>query len=179
MCVFPSCQCAEGAYLSFSNSNLSSFSLLQNGYTPLHQAAQQGHTHIINLLLHHGASPNEVTAVSQHKPLLINDIMLFQNKFIYLFAYLFVSEWKQRSLHRQKARLHLCSRHTQTGHRGNADHTGMFVSGNIFIMRFLDIHQITTCHCSDLIRSCFCSTGCDREAQDECSRDHERSVGHV
>uniref|UniRef100_A0A8C3AZ10 Ankyrin 3 n=1 Tax=Cyclopterus lumpus TaxID=8103 RepID=A0A8C3AZ10_CYCLU len=33
----------------------------QNGYTPLHQAAQQGHTHIINLLLHHGASPNELT----------------------------------------------------------------------------------------------------------------------
>lgn len=36
----------------------------QNGYTPLHQAAQQGHTHIINLLLHHGASPNELTNVS-------------------------------------------------------------------------------------------------------------------
>uniref|UniRef100_A0A4W6C1Q7 Ankyrin 3 n=1 Tax=Lates calcarifer TaxID=8187 RepID=A0A4W6C1Q7_LATCA len=35
----------------------------KNGYTPLHQAAQQGHTHIINLLLHHGASPNELTAV--------------------------------------------------------------------------------------------------------------------
>uniref|UniRef100_A0A673B2T8 Ankyrin 3 n=1 Tax=Sphaeramia orbicularis TaxID=375764 RepID=A0A673B2T8_9TELE len=35
---------------------------LDNGYTPLHQAAQQGHTHIINLLLHHGASPNELTA---------------------------------------------------------------------------------------------------------------------
>lgn len=40
---------------------------LQNGYTPLHQAAQQGHTHIINLLLHHGASPNELTAVSTHR----------------------------------------------------------------------------------------------------------------
>uniref|UniRef100_A0A673AWD7 Ankyrin 3 n=1 Tax=Sphaeramia orbicularis TaxID=375764 RepID=A0A673AWD7_9TELE len=36
--------------------------LYTNGYTPLHQAAQQGHTHIINLLLHHGASPNELTA---------------------------------------------------------------------------------------------------------------------
>lgn len=43
------------------------FSNLQNGYTPLHQAAQQGHTHIINLLLHHGASPNELTAVSTHR----------------------------------------------------------------------------------------------------------------
>lgn len=37
---------------------------VQNGYTPLHQAAQQGHTHIINLLLQHGASPNELTVVS-------------------------------------------------------------------------------------------------------------------
>uniref|UniRef100_A0A8C1JU20 Ankyrin 3 n=1 Tax=Cyprinus carpio TaxID=7962 RepID=A0A8C1JU20_CYPCA len=37
------------------------FSHVQNGYTPLHQAAQQGHTHIINLLLQHGASPNELT----------------------------------------------------------------------------------------------------------------------
>lgn len=41
-----------------------SFSLPQNGYTPLHQAAQQGHTHIINLLLQHGASANELTVVS-------------------------------------------------------------------------------------------------------------------
>lgn len=39
----------------------------QNGYTPLHQAAQQGHTHIINLLLHHGALPNELTNVSTQK----------------------------------------------------------------------------------------------------------------
>lgn len=37
---------------------------LQNGYTPLHQAAQQGHTHIINVLLQHGAAPNELTVVS-------------------------------------------------------------------------------------------------------------------
>lgn len=41
-----------------------SFVLLQNGYTPLHQAAQQGHTHIINLLLQHGAPANELTVVS-------------------------------------------------------------------------------------------------------------------
>lgn len=37
---------------------------LQNGYTPLHQAAQQGHTHIINVLLQYGAKPNATTAVS-------------------------------------------------------------------------------------------------------------------
>ncbi|KAK1792438.1 hypothetical protein P4O66_012383 [Electrophorus voltai] len=32
-----------------------------NGYTPLHQAAQQGNTHIINILLQHGAKPNALT----------------------------------------------------------------------------------------------------------------------
>uniref|UniRef100_A0A8C3AS60 Ankyrin 1 n=1 Tax=Cyclopterus lumpus TaxID=8103 RepID=A0A8C3AS60_CYCLU len=35
---------------------------LQLGYTPLHQAAQQGHTDIVTLLLKHGAQPNEVTS---------------------------------------------------------------------------------------------------------------------
>lgn len=35
----------------------------QNGYTPLHQAAQQGHTHVINVLLQHGARPEATTAV--------------------------------------------------------------------------------------------------------------------
>lgn len=33
------------------------------GYTPLHQAAQQGHTDIVTLLLKHGAQPNEITSV--------------------------------------------------------------------------------------------------------------------
>uniref|UniRef100_A0A3B3TR70 Ankyrin 1 n=1 Tax=Poecilia latipinna TaxID=48699 RepID=A0A3B3TR70_9TELE len=32
------------------------------GYTPLHQAAQQGHTDIVTLLLKHGAMPNEITS---------------------------------------------------------------------------------------------------------------------
>lgn len=36
----------------------------QLGYTPLHQAAQQGHTDIVTLLLKHGAQPNETTTVS-------------------------------------------------------------------------------------------------------------------
>uniref|UniRef100_A0A8U8C8X5 Uncharacterized protein n=1 Tax=Geospiza parvula TaxID=87175 RepID=A0A8U8C8X5_GEOPR len=31
------------------------------GYTPLHQAAQQGHTDVVTLLLKHGASPNEIS----------------------------------------------------------------------------------------------------------------------
>ncbi|NXD65143.1 ANK1 protein, partial [Eolophus roseicapillus] len=34
---------------------------LQLGYTPLHQAAQQGHTDVVTLLLKHGASPNEIS----------------------------------------------------------------------------------------------------------------------
>jgi ankyrin len=34
------------------------------GYTPLHQAAQQGHTLIISLLLENKAKPNAVTNVS-------------------------------------------------------------------------------------------------------------------
>lgn len=38
------------------------------GYTPLHQAAQQGHTLIINLLLKHKADPNAVTNVSTRTP---------------------------------------------------------------------------------------------------------------
>ena len=35
------------------------------GYTPLHQAAQQGHSQIVNLLLENNASPNTVSNVSQ------------------------------------------------------------------------------------------------------------------
>lgn len=37
---------------------------LQLGYSPLHQAAQQGHTDVVTLLLKNGASPNEVSSVS-------------------------------------------------------------------------------------------------------------------
>lgn len=39
-------------------------SVTKDLYTPLHQAAQQGHTLIINLLLKHKADPNAVTNVS-------------------------------------------------------------------------------------------------------------------
>lgn len=35
-------------------------------YTPLHQAAQQGHTDIVTVLLKHGAQPNETTSVRDH-----------------------------------------------------------------------------------------------------------------
>lgn len=38
-------------------------SVPQVGYTALHQAAQQGHTDIVTLLLKHGAQPNEVATV--------------------------------------------------------------------------------------------------------------------
>jgi len=34
------------------------------GYTPLHQAAQQGHVLVINLLLKNNASPNTLNEVS-------------------------------------------------------------------------------------------------------------------
>lgn len=34
------------------------------GYTPLHQAAQQGHVLVINLLLKNKANPNALTNVS-------------------------------------------------------------------------------------------------------------------
>ena len=41
------------------------------GYTPLHQAAQQGHSQIVNLLLETGkASPNTVSNVSLESNLL-------------------------------------------------------------------------------------------------------------
>lgn len=45
---------------------MSSLLFLQNGYTPLHQAAQQGNTHIINVLLQHGAKPNATTVVRKY-----------------------------------------------------------------------------------------------------------------
>ena len=40
--------------------------LFQNelGYTALHQAAQQGHTQIVNMLLENNASPNTLSIVS-------------------------------------------------------------------------------------------------------------------
>jgi len=41
------------------------------GYTPLHQAAQQGHVMAINVLLKYNASPNAVTVVSDYNITLI------------------------------------------------------------------------------------------------------------
>lgn len=41
------------------------------GYTPLHQAAQQGHTDIVTLLLKHGAQPNEITSVRKLPPVVV------------------------------------------------------------------------------------------------------------
>lgn len=49
-------------FLFFSVLSYCSF-FPQNGYTPLHQAAQQGNTHIINVLLQYGAKPNAITVV--------------------------------------------------------------------------------------------------------------------
>lgn len=36
---------------------------MQQGYTPLHQAAQQGHVLVINMLLRYKADPNALTSV--------------------------------------------------------------------------------------------------------------------
>ncbi len=60
--------------------------LFQNGYTPLHQAAQQGNTHIINVLLQHGAKPNAVTMVrnSQTHRNYINSVSYFSNLTLFL-----------------------------------------------------------------------------------------------
>ena len=59
----------QSIYLQWWSSEVSSsvFFPLQNGYTPLHQAAQQGNTHIINVLLQNGAKPNAITVVRKHK----------------------------------------------------------------------------------------------------------------
>uniref|UniRef100_A0A8C0YGB3 Ankyrin 1, erythrocytic b n=1 Tax=Cyprinus carpio carpio TaxID=630221 RepID=A0A8C0YGB3_CYPCA len=46
----------------YSSANIRS--CISLGYTPLHQAAQQGHTDIVTLLLKHGALPNEITTVN-------------------------------------------------------------------------------------------------------------------
>uniref|UniRef100_A0A8C2B9H5 Ankyrin 1, erythrocytic b n=1 Tax=Cyprinus carpio TaxID=7962 RepID=A0A8C2B9H5_CYPCA len=56
--------------------------LLQLGYTPLHQAAQQGHTDIVTLLLKHGALPNEITtssAVNIRSNILLDTDVRFSN----------------------------------------------------------------------------------------------------
>lgn len=56
-----------GAFVGQHSPKLMQQSLfsLQLGYTPLHQAAQQGHTDVVTLLLKHGASPNEISTVSR------------------------------------------------------------------------------------------------------------------
>lgn len=51
------------------------------GYTPLHQAAQQGHTLIITLLLQSKAKPNALTNVSK---MFLNK-MLSKNQYLYRF----------------------------------------------------------------------------------------------
>lgn len=145
-----------------------SFSLLQNGYTPLHQAAQQGHTHIINLLLHHGAAPNELTNVSLLKPRpALGPRTEFPKSGC---LWLHFPEREQRSVHRQEAGLHLRGRHPQSHLRGDSDHPGVCHTHH-------SLHSDApnfSLHCA-----LFCSTDGDGEAQNERSRDNERGAGHV
>jgi len=48
------------------------FFVVQLGYTPLHQAAQQGKVDAVKALLQHAADPNALTAVS-HNNVLLSD----------------------------------------------------------------------------------------------------------
>lgn len=89
---------------------------LQNGYTPLHQAAQQGHTHIVNLLLQHGASANELTVVSAPTPARTgDDLMSSLTDALFLLCYW--SEWEHWAVHRLSPWLHLCGGHAESGDR--------------------------------------------------------------
>lgn len=91
----------------------SSFSVFQLGYTPLHQAAQQGHTDIVTLLLKHGAQPNEATTVSARARSLPHSVIKF-----YLqtdqSACLCLTAWHNCVGHCQEIGLHLCDRRPQT-----------------------------------------------------------------
>lgn len=49
-------------FLLKNGSNIESVTSLN--YTPLHQAAQQGHANIVNVLLENNADPNAVTTVN-------------------------------------------------------------------------------------------------------------------
>lgn len=64
------CFCVKSTKNVFKTSLIHSlfWFALQNGYTPLHQAAQQGNTHVINVLLQHGAKPNTTTMVRMEMP---------------------------------------------------------------------------------------------------------------
>lgn len=52
--------------------------ITSSGYTPLHQAAQQGHSTIVSHLLDKGADPDILTSVS--KIILINNITVKKYK---------------------------------------------------------------------------------------------------
>ena len=46
------------------------------GYTPLHQAAQQGHIEILNILLKYGADPNLVSRVTNNFNIYLEILLL-------------------------------------------------------------------------------------------------------
>lgn len=110
------------------------------GYTPLHQAAQQGHTDIVTLLLKHGAQPNEITTVStthnlKYDQLLCQNLVhtswmsdevcaicagmltVFRNKHMLMFSIYHADkssmtreQWERYS---QLERFHICSYYTK------------------------------------------------------------------
>lgn len=108
---------------------LCNFFLSQLGYTPLHQAAQQGHTDIVTLLLKHGAQPNETTTVSA--------IISSSSSFIKFGAHrcptLSLLAWHVSSGYREEVRLHLGDRRPKTCHWGDSFHGEMFRKGVVII----------------------------------------------
>lgn len=94
------------------------FCHFQNGYTPLHQAAQQGNTHVINVLLQNGAKPNAITVVRERTragPLHTEQTANFP-------AFSFVIEWQHSSGYSSAAGLHLCGGHSEGGDGGDHHH---------------------------------------------------------
>lgn len=77
---------------------------LQLGYTPLHQAAQQGHTDIVTLLLKHGAQPNETTTVRGPNWLQVLHIVCLQESN----ACVCPTEWHISPGNREEAGIHFC-----------------------------------------------------------------------
>jgi len=61
---------------------------MQLGYTPLHQAAQQGHVLVINVLLKYKASPDTLTTVSEI--LVFFRIIYFQSCVFLVYLYTIV-----------------------------------------------------------------------------------------
>lgn len=101
---------------------------LQSGYTPLHQAAQQGNTHVINVLLQHGAKPNATTVVRMKTTFRWQPPPHFPKRSEWAHSLLgcatsiFLIERKHGSVYRQTSGLHLCGGHAESCDWGGHHH---------------------------------------------------------